>query len=60
MSIDDVEIGKRYKISFDDCCVQGFFTASVLSIEVIEDFVSSVTFDNGVTISGHGVFVENG
>lgn len=64
MTLVDATEGTRYKVSFSDCCVGGSFEAVLVSKNYIPDppepvpFLDSVTFDNGVTISGHGVSLE--
>jgi hypothetical protein len=58
ISLTDAEVGAEYRVTWDDCCVQGSFQARVASKKYVpdppetEDFLDSVTFDNGVTLSG--------
>jgi hypothetical protein len=58
------EEGKRYRVTWDDCCVGGSFEAVLERKNYVPDppepepFLESVTFANGVTISGHGVGLE--
>lgn len=64
MTLEDAVEGTRYKVVFDDCCAQGSFEAVLTSKNYRPDppepapFLVSVTFDNGVTISGYGVQLE--
>ena len=58
MNLEDAEIGGRYDVTWDDCCVAGRFTATVTAKNYKpdppekEDFLESVAFDNGVTLDG--------
>jgi len=62
--MEDAEVGKRYRVDWDDCCVQGSFEAVLEAKNYVPDppepepFLESLTFGNGVTISGHGVGLE--
>ena len=49
-----LEIGKKYQVVFEDCCVQGAFTATLLEKQpkIEGDEYPNLLFDNGVTISG--------
>lgn len=52
--IDVPEVGKRYGVKFDDCCVAGSFIATVVELlqedEEAERYSTGVRFDNGVTL----------
>jgi hypothetical protein len=58
VNLEDAQQGKRYKVTWDDCCVQGSFEATVTAVNYDPDdsgpepFLDSVTFGNGVTLSG--------
>jgi hypothetical protein len=62
--MEDAEVGKRYRVDWDDCCVEGSFEAVLEAKNYVPDppepepFLESATFGNGVTISGHGVGLE--
>ena len=47
-----LEVGKKYKVSFEDCCVSGWFTSVLIGIEYNEDgkeYSPNITnWDNGV------------
>jgi hypothetical protein len=64
IDMEDAEVGKRYRVDWDDCCVQGSFEAVLEAKNYVPDppepepFLESLTFGNGVTISGHGVGLE--
>ena len=64
MDLESAEEGQRYKVVFYDCCVQGEFTATLTRKNYVpappdpEPFLESLTFGNGVTISGHGISLE--
>lgn len=64
LSLEDAREGTAYRVAWDDCCAQGSFTAAVFSKNYTPDppepepFLQSVTFGNGVTLSGHGVYLE--
>lgn len=49
------EIGKTYKVQFNDCCVEGDFVAKL--IEYNEDS-STYAFENGVRLFGHAVVLK--
>ena len=51
MSLEEIEVGKTYKIEIDDCCAWGSFTSKLVSIDEDE----MCTFENGVVIGGWGV-----
>lgn len=49
------EVGKKYKVTGNDCCIQASFTATVTEITYFTEdksVVDAVKFDNGVTIEG--------
>lgn len=48
------ELGKRYRVSFQDCCVAGSFEARVVAMTADNDFVYRVGFDNGVDLTEVG------
>jgi len=58
-----VEVGKVYKVSFDDCCVQGSFISTLKKIEKYSDGdlmdggtgYYNLEFVNGVKIEGHAL-----
>jgi hypothetical protein len=67
VNLGDVEEGKHYVISWDDCCTAGAFSSTVMRLIKITEghpedigFVDGVVFDNGVTMNRpfHGVVVE--
>jgi hypothetical protein len=64
MDLADAEEGKRYRVEWDDCCAQGGFEALLERKNYVPDppepepFLESLIFANGVTISGHGVGLE--
>jgi hypothetical protein len=64
MELESTEEGKRYRVAWGDCCAQGNFEAVLTRKNYVPDppepepFLESLTFDNGVTISGHGVALE--
>jgi len=65
-TIVDAEIGKVYRVTFSDCCVEGSFEAELVSKNYVPDppdpdpFLQDVTFGNGVTISGCVVTLTEG
>lgn len=56
--------GRRYRVSWDDCCSQGSFEAvlekHLTSTDPVsgEQVLDGVVFDNGVTVSGFGTTIE--
>jgi hypothetical protein len=58
------QVGTRYRVKWQDCCAQGHFEATLIAKNTEDDmrgypsYVSSLTFDNGVTVSGMGVEIE--
>lgn len=58
------KVNARYKVTFHDCCVQGEFTAVLASKNYDPDdpgsepYLESLTFGNGVTLSGTGYDLE--
>jgi hypothetical protein len=66
MEAEDLKEGKHYRISWDDCCTAGHFTAKVARIEHTKDgfppeiSVEAIVFDNGVTLNNplYGVEFE--
>ena len=61
VELEDAVVGKRYRVEFDDCCVEGSFEAVLEAKNYVPDppdpepFLESLTFANGVTIRGFGV-----
>lgn len=55
-----IDIGKRYHVKFDDCCVEGEFTAAITAVNIYPETnpdaefdiygVDSIEFDNGVAL----------
>lgn len=64
IEMESAEEGKRYRVEWDDCCAQGRFEAVLKAKNYVPDppepapFLESLTFANGVTISGHGIGLE--
>lgn len=64
VSMEGAKEGRRYRVRWDDCCAQGNFEAVLERKNYVPDppepepFLESLTFANGVTISGHGVALE--
>ena len=61
MELEDAEEGKRYRVEWDDCCAHGNFEAILERKNYVpepEPYFESLTFANGVTISGLGVDLE--
>lgn len=62
--LDRAEEGKRYRVSWNDCCTQGSFEAVLESKNYVPDppesepFLENVTFGNGVTLSGSCIELE--
>ena len=62
--MEGAEEGRRYRVEWYDCCAQGSFEAVLERKNYVPDppepepFLESLTFTNGVTISGHGVGLE--
>lgn len=46
---DDLTVGKRYRVSIEDCCVTGCFIATLTSKEA-----HVVAFDNGIVLEIDG------
>lgn len=51
-------VGRRYSVSWDDCCVGGDFTATLVATRIDpryaiepEEDVIELQFDNGVTLT---------
>ena len=47
---DPWEVGGRYNVYANDCCVRGAFAARVMHVEGQSPYNISVVFDNGVTL----------
>ena len=68
MELENAEEGKRYLVTWGDCIDCGFegsFEAVLTAKKYVpasyapdDSFLKSVTFDNGVTISGYGPTAE--
>jgi hypothetical protein len=64
MALEDAVVGTRYRVTWNDCCVEGFFESALASKNYVPDppapepFLESVTFGNGVTISSFGYALE--
>lgn len=65
LPLEEVVEGKRYRVAWDDCCVQGNFESVLERKNYVPNsptdptpFLDSLTFDNGVTVSGHGIYIE--
>ena len=62
--MESAEEGRRYRVKWDDCCASGSFEAVLERKTYVPDppepepVLESLTFANGVTISGHGVGLE--
>jgi hypothetical protein len=51
---DQLEPGRRYRVEFDDCCVQGHFVGRFIEIRYVPDsptdptpFPDALVFDTG-------------
>ncbi len=53
MRIEDLKIGKIYKVTIDDCCVQGYFVSKLINkIAPKTEFDSTeYHFENGVVFT---------
>lgn len=52
--LDGLLLGKKYKVSIEDCCVDLYFTATVVSLERDAEephCTLAAQFDNGVRIT---------
>lgn len=60
VALENAVTGTRYRVTFDDCCVSGSFEAAVRMRVFGDDDAEteSVLFDNGVTLSGRRVRLE--
>jgi len=50
---EELEVGQRYRVTFDDCCVRGWFEGTFVELrydteERVRDNLDEVAFDNGV------------
>lgn len=60
MTADQLEIGKVYVVTLDDCCIKGAFESRLLGVDVNPelDFDSysgaTLTFENGVSLNTFG------
>lgn len=53
VALEDAVPGRRYRVTWDDCCAQGQFEAELLACSPPGDGtvpVESLTFANGVTV----------
>lgn len=56
----EIEVGKKYEVEIQDCCVMGYFKATLTKIEGevkkanIEGNPLWLIFDNGVKIAFYG------
>lgn len=57
MTAEDAEVGTTYKVTLQDCCIEGTFTSELTAKNYVPDlpepqpFLESVTFANGVTLT---------
>lgn len=64
ISLDSAVEGRRYLVRWDDCCAQGYFISVLESKNYVPDppdpapFLDSLKFANGVTVSRHGVSLQ--
>ena len=65
MELEDAEVGRRYRVEFRDCCVEGHFEAPLAAKNYVPNssadqapFLDSLTFANGITIEGIAVCLE--
>jgi hypothetical protein len=64
VDLENAEEGHRYRVEWHDCCTEGGFEAMLERKNYVPDppepepFLESLTFANGVTISGYGVDLE--
>lgn len=47
---DELVVGLRYHVEFEDCCVSGEFAAVLIAIERKGEYIHSLYFDNGVEL----------
>jgi hypothetical protein len=64
MEMDDAVVGRRYLVEWDDCCAAGRFEAVLAVKHYVPDlpggpYLDGLTFDNGVTVRGHGVVLTD-
>lgn len=45
-----IEVGKRYRVDLQDCCVEAQFTATVIELEDEGYARGRMLFDNGVRL----------
>ena len=45
------ELGGRYRVKMQDCCIAGTFEARVVAMTADNEFVYAVGFDNGVNLT---------
>lgn len=54
ISVLELQAGRAYKVTLDDCCIQGTFTAMLSRIEKASDgWPIKLAFINGVTLTGY-------
>lgn len=51
--VNEGHVGKQFEVSIDDCCVNGYFVATLVAVDG-EDYGQEVKFDNGVTLELQG------
>jgi hypothetical protein len=60
MQATELEVGKEYEVSWDDCCVAGSFAAElfekVYTEDALEPYLSELRWSNGVTTNGETGF----
>lgn len=55
----NLEIGKTYKVSGKDCCIEAEFISKLTNLITPGDYTDEeVHFENGVSIKGFGWVIE--
>jgi major membrane immunogen (membrane-anchored lipoprotein) len=58
IKVKDLTIGKKYRVEFSDCCVDGFFVGTLQDVDRDDGWLQSVTFDTGKVEAGSYNFYE--
>ena len=51
LNATQIQKGKTYRVTLEDCCISGEFTAKVVSIIRDGDYIERIAFNNGVILT---------
>lgn len=49
--MSEPQIGKKYHVVLNDCCVRSEFTSTLIHIDYDEGYLNEAKFENGVSVT---------